>query len=83
MDEAYEQKHLRNAELSAEAQRRGWHAEVRPVEVRCRGFVATFTTMLLIDLGITGQRLHSAIKVASEAAERSIWWLCRQDPAGP
>ena len=75
VDEAYERKHLRYAELAAEAQHRGWNAEVRPVEVGCRGFVARSTTKLLTDLGIRGQSLCSVIKAASEAAERSSQWL--------
>ena len=33
VDEAFERKHLRYAELAAEAQQRGWNTEVRPVEV--------------------------------------------------
>ena len=82
VDEAYERKHLRYAELAAEAQHRGWNTEVRPVEVGCRGFVATSTTRLLRDLGIKGPNLRSAIRAASETAERSSQWLWmkRQDP---
>ena len=81
-DEAYERKHLRYAELVAEAQHRGWNTEVRPVEVGCRGFVAASTTKLLRDLGIRGQSQRLAIKAASEAAERSSQWLWmkRKDP---
>lgn len=81
VDEAYERKQLRYAELAAEAQDRGWKTEVRPVEVGCRGFVAVSTTRLLGDLGIRGQSLRQAIKAMSEAAERSSQWLWikRQD----
>lgn len=50
--EAYERNHQRYAELAAETQHRGWNTEVRPVEVGCRGFVATPTTKLLRDLGV-------------------------------
>ncbi|KAE8284703.1 hypothetical protein D5F01_LYC16136 [Larimichthys crocea] len=71
MEEAYERKHLRYSELAADARHRGWNAEVRPVEVGCRGFVGTLTTKLLRDLGVRGQSQHTAIKAASEAAERS------------
>ncbi|XP_061099664.1 uncharacterized protein LOC133129522 [Conger conger] len=82
VDEAYERKHLRYAELAAEAQHRGWNTEVRPVEVGYRGFVATSTTRLLRDLGVRGQTQRLAIKALSEAAERSSQWLWmkRQDP---
>ena len=47
MEEAYERKKLRYAELAADAQQRGWKAKVCPVEVGCRGFVATSTSRLL------------------------------------
>ena len=75
VEEAYEQKHLRYAELSAEAKQRGWRTEVCQVEIGCRGFVATSTIKLLRDLGIRGHSQHLAIKAASEATERSSQWL--------
>lgn len=83
MEEAYERKHLRYADLAAEARHRGWKTEVRPVEVGCRGFVGTSTTKLLRDLGVKGKNQRAAIKAASEAAERSSqWlWLKRNDPS--
>ena len=83
MEEAYERKHLRYSELAAEARQRGWNAEVRPVEVGCRGFVGTSTTKLLRDLGVKGQSQRTAVKAASEAAERSSQWLWmkRKDPS--
>ncbi|KAL6458201.1 hypothetical protein MHYP_G00334310 [Metynnis hypsauchen] len=83
MEEAYERKHLRYSELAAEARHQGWNTEVRPVEVGCRGFVGKSATKLLRDMGIRGQSLRTAIKAASEAAERSSqWlWLKRNDPS--
>lgn len=83
MEEAYERKHLRYADLAAEAKHCGWNTEVCPVEVGCRGFVGTSTTKLLRDLGIKGQNQRTAVKAASEAAERSSqWlWLKRNDPS--
>ncbi|XP_059360386.1 taste receptor type 1 member 3-like [Carassius carassius] len=83
VDEAYERKHLRYADLAAEARHHGWNTEVRPVEVGCRGFVATSTTRLLRDLGIKGQSQRSAIRAVSEAAEGSSQWLWmkRKDPS--
>ncbi|KAJ8333436.1 hypothetical protein SKAU_G00414440 [Synaphobranchus kaupii] len=47
IDEAYERKKLRYANLAAEAEERGWDVKLRPVEVGCRGFVASSTTRLL------------------------------------
>ncbi|XP_078458809.1 uncharacterized protein LOC144723905 [Lampetra planeri] len=83
VDEAYERKHLRYADLAAKARHHGWNTEVRPVEVGCRGFVATSTTRLLRDLGIKGQSQRSAIRAVSEAAEGSSQWLWmkRKDPS--
>ncbi|KAL7382684.1 hypothetical protein ABVT39_026468 [Epinephelus coioides] len=81
VDEAYEWKRLRYAELAAEAQHRGWNTEVRPVEVGYRGFVAASTIRLLRDLGIKGQSLRQAVKAVSEAASGCG---CRgKTPAGP
>lgn len=39
VEEAYERKKLRYADLGAEAEQRGWKVRVCPVEVGCRGFV--------------------------------------------
>lgn len=81
-EEAYERKKLRYTELAADAQHRGWNAQVYPVEVGCRGFVAASTIRFLKDVGIQGQALRQIIKSMSEAAERSSqWiWMKRKDP---
>ncbi len=68
-EEAYERKKLRYTELA------GWKAKVYPVEVGCRGFVASSTIRLLKDLGIHGQALRQTIRSVSEAAERSSQWI--------
>ena len=47
IEEAYERKKLRYSNLAAEAEDRGWKIRVRPVEVGCRGFVASTTAKLL------------------------------------
>ncbi len=60
-EEAYERKKLRYIELAADAQQRGWKAKVYPVEVGCRGFVASSSIRLLKDLGIHGQALRQTI----------------------
>ena len=82
VEEAYERKKLRYTELAADAQQRGWKAKVYPVEVGCRGFVASSTIKLLKDLGIHGQALRHTVRSLSEAAERSSqWiWMKRKDP---
>ncbi|KAJ8010150.1 hypothetical protein DPEC_G00071990 [Dallia pectoralis] len=81
-EEAYELKKLRYTDLAADAQQRGWRAKIYPVEVGCRGFVASSTTRLLKDLGICGQALRQTVRAVSEAAERSShWiWIKRKDP---
>ena len=82
VEEAYERKKLRYTELAAEAQQRGWKAKVYPIEVGCRGFVASSTIKLLKDLGVHGQALRQTVRSLSEAAERSSqWiWMKRKDP---
>ena len=75
VEEAYERKSLKYAELAADAEQRGWKAKVCPVEVGCRGFVGKTTTRLLKDLGIRGQAQRQAIKALSRAAEWASRWL--------
>lgn len=75
IDEAFERKRLRYANLAAEAEEKGWNVKVWPVEVGCRGFVANSTTRLLKEVGIRGQAQRKAIKELSAAAERSSHWL--------
>ncbi|MGH0140562.1 UNVERIFIED_CONTAM: hypothetical protein FKN15_023230 [Acipenser sinensis] len=75
VDEAYERKKLRYAQLATEAEQRGWRVRVYPVEVGCRGFVAHSTTRFLRDVGFSGQELRRTVKNLSEAAERSSNWL--------
>lgn len=79
--EAFERKKLRYTELAAEAVQRGWKADICPVEVGCRGFVATSTLKLLKDLGIVGQALRQTIREIVRVAEYSSrWiWLRRKD----
>ncbi|TWW66492.1 hypothetical protein D4764_20G0005240 [Takifugu flavidus] len=63
-EEAYEHKKLRYTELAAEAQRRGWNPRVYPVEVGCRGFVASSFIKLLKDLGVCEQALQQDDKIS-------------------
>ena len=81
VEEAYERKKLRYAELAAEAQQQGWKAKVCPVEVGCRGFVASSTTRLLREMGVRGKAHRQAVKDLSRAAEKgSQWvWMKRKD----
>ena len=80
--EAYERKRLKYSDIATKAEQRGWRAQVLPVEVWCRGFVATSTTKLLKGMGVRGQAFRQAVKSLSNAAERSSSWLWikRQDP---
>ena len=75
IDEAFERKRLRYAGLAAEAEGRGWNVKVCPVEVGCRGFVASSTTRLLKEVGIRGQAQRKAVKELANVAERSSHWL--------
>ena len=83
VEEAYERKKLRYADLAADAQQRGWKAKVCPVEVGCRGFVATSTSRLLREMGVRGKAHRQAVKDLSRAAEKgSQWlWIKRKDSA--
>uniref|UniRef100_A0A3P9H1W7 Reverse transcriptase domain-containing protein n=1 Tax=Oryzias latipes TaxID=8090 RepID=A0A3P9H1W7_ORYLA len=75
IEEAYERKMLRYAELAADAKEQGWSVKVRPVEVGCRGFVATSTPRLLREMGVRGKAQRQAIKDLSQAAEKGSQWL--------
>ena len=75
VEEAYERKKLRYAELAADAHQNGWKARVCPVEVGCRGFIATSTSRLLREMGVRGKAHRLAIKDLSRAAEKGSQWL--------
>ncbi|KAK0156143.1 hypothetical protein N1851_000566 [Merluccius polli] len=77
VEEAYERKRLRYAELAADVQQRGWRAKVRPVE----GFVATSTSRLLREMGVRGKAHRQAVKDLSRAAEKGsqCLWMKRKD----
>ena len=75
VEEAYERKSLKYAEIASQAEKCNWQTKVFPVEVGCRGFVAKTTTRLLKRMGVKGQAFRQAVKSLSEAAERSSNWL--------
>ena len=81
VEEAYERKKLRYAELGAEAEQRGWKVRIRPVEVGCRGFVARSAVSLLRELGGRGQSVRKVVKeLSDEAAQASQWiWIRRSN----
>lgn len=74
-EEAYVRKKLRYVELAADAKQQGWKVEVRPVEVGCRGFVATSTSRLLREMVVRGKTHRQAVKDLSKAAEKGSQWL--------
>lgn len=75
VEEAYERKKLRYADLAVDVQQQGWRAEVRPVEVGCRGFIATSTSRLLKEMGVQGKAHRQAVRDLSRAAEKGSQWL--------
>ncbi|XP_035862163.1 uncharacterized protein LOC118496075 [Sander lucioperca] len=75
VEEAYERKRLRYAELAADAQQQGWNVKVCPVEVGCRGFIATSTSRLLREMGVRGKAHRQAVKDLFRAAEKGSQWL--------
>ena len=75
VEEAYERKNLKYAELAAQIKQNGWQVDVLPVEVGCRGFVAKSTTRLLSRMGVAGLQFRRAVRALSQAAEQSSNWL--------
>lgn len=71
VEEAFERKKLKYSELAQQAAQNGWKVNVFPVEVGCRGFVATSMIYLLKKIGVKGSSLQHAIKSLSAAAEKS------------
>lgn len=62
--EDLERKTLQHSECRAARLQRN------PVELRCRGFVATSTVRLMRDPGVSGRALCQVVKETSEEAER-------------
>lgn len=54
---------------------RGWKIKVCPVEVGCRGFVASTTAKLLREIGIRGQAQWQAKRKLANTVERTSHWL--------
>ena len=75
VEEAYERKSLKYADLAAQIKQNGWQVDVLPVEVGCRGFVAKSTTRLLSKMGVSGLQFRKAVRALSQAAEHSSNWL--------
>lgn len=64
-----ERKKLHYSNLAAEAGAKAWKVKVRPVEVGCRGFVASSTTKLLNEKGVGG----TGPQQDSKRAVRHCW----------
>lgn len=75
MEEVFEWKRLRYAEVVADVQQWGWRVKVCPVEVGCREFVATSTSRLLREIRVRGKAHQQAVKDLSRAAEKGNQWL--------
>ena len=60
IEEAFERKKLKYAELVAEAKEQ---AHTRPVEIGVRGFEPKSTTTLLLDFGFRGWSLKGTLKI--------------------
>nr|AAN12398.1 polyprotein [Tetraodon nigroviridis] len=75
MEEAYERKAGKYAELVEDCRRAGWRSRCLPIEVGGRGFAGKSLCKAFSLLGITGMRRRKAICAASEAAERASRWL--------
>ena len=75
IDEAYERKKLKYSDLGDSCREKGWSVWCYPVEVGCRGFVATSTIRALKQIGLTGKERTKAVNEISEVAEKSSSWL--------
>lgn len=74
-------KKLCYSNLVTEAANRGWRKRAGPLDVGCRGCVASTTAKLLREVGIRGQAQRQTIKELANTAEgtRATGWLKRSD----
>ena len=75
IQEAYERKLAKYADLKADCETRGWKVSCYPFEIGCRGFVASSFRVLLRDLGVFGRENARVCKRAAEAAEAGSSWI--------
>lgn len=75
MEEANERKRLKYSDLVQECRSKGWKARCEPFEVGCRGFAARSMCKIYSLLGIKAALKRTAIKSATEAAEKASRWI--------
>ena len=75
IEENHERKRLKYNELCNEGIDNGWNCICYPVEVGCRGFVATSLVTTLTKLGIRGKERRNVIRKVGDAAEKASNWL--------
>ena len=75
IQEAFERKFTKYAELKAECTSRGWRATCYPFEIGCRGFVAATFHKWLRDLGFSRREMARLVKKVAEAAETGSAWI--------
>ena len=75
IDENHERKRLKYDELRSQCIANGWDCLCFPIEVGCRGFVATSLVTTLTKLGIRGKTRKKVVREVGEAAEKASNWL--------
>lgn len=76
IEEAFQRRKLKHAELVVEARQHGCQAHASPVEIGVWvGFVFKSTTTLLSDFDFRARLLKGALKELCEAAEKVSQWL--------
>ena len=78
---AHERKDNRYEALVGECEEAGWKAKHFPVEVGCRGFIATSVTKWMRVAGLRPKKRHTITKDLQATVEKaSHWiWLKRED----
>ena len=75
IDEAHERKRSKYDDLRSQCIDNGWDCWCLPIEVGCRGFVATSVVKTLTKLGIRGKEKRNIIRKVGEVAEKASNWL--------
>ena len=81
LEEAFERKKTKYETLRADCETNGWHCNVVPVEIGCRGYTAKSLSRYLRGIvlkGITHNKTIEELEAAAETASSWIWQASRQ-----
>ena len=75
MEWTHERKMAKYSELQERCREVGWKAELRPLEIDCRGFVGRSVTRFRREIGLTSKAVQKGTKRLQEVVERASAWI--------